>query len=1097
MIELNNKQTPIEELEMPKDIKEKFDNYFFNVPFIKSLVDPNRKRAKDLPRDEDGKIIVDLEHPHILENMDYFRKAAITYEKTGKYTELKPNKNPNSEYYKWVKEEIRRCHEGLIRPSDGEWIPGLLYFYWNYSEMQMPVKVQMGKKKTKSTLRMYKMPQVWDGTYWWYHYKHQAREEGLHCCMLSSRGRGKAHPYSEFVYTPKGLKQWKDISIGDSLFGDDGNITQVTNIPFDNVCDIYEIELANGEKVKCSDGHLWKVRSHCLRKEVVIDTLELLDRYKRVRKISQKNPYGREFDCTILNHNGVNYPYKQTKIDPYTFGLLLGDGCFRLPTTDSKAAFTASDEDWKFYEKLIPYNFKKYKTKYAYNIIIPNFGNILKEYGLFYKTSDEKFIPDEYKFNSIEVRLAVLKGLLDSDGTVKKEGSFEIALTSKRLIEDIRFILASLGISYSKVSVKHTFYYKNGVKRVCKDAYRMRIFSNISLVNLPRKQEIFNNRHLTNTLLSRIEGVKIINIKHIGKEQAKCVTVDNTSHCYLINNFIKTHNSFNAASDLTKIFKLGETKYNNRGCTCYITASDKKFLVAGDQTLDKFQHNIDFISQKTEWPGREMLTNRLQDMLWIAGYKDLDLGNKGTGNAVVGISSNNDVQKLRGTRAVMYILEEGGTFGNLDKVWNNTLPSVEQGQGDERDVFGQIIMFGTAGDKDSDFASMGKMMYHPEGYHIKALNNIYDLEGKGARKFSYFFPAYLNNAGCYDKDGNSDVTKALYQILKDRDNIKRKSGDVNAVVKRTAEYPIVPQEAIMRVGDNRFPIAEINERITQLEDNEHEWDDTLVGTLEQKPDGSVAFKPTSANVIYDYPLKDNKSEGALQIFKLPENDTNGRAQSDRYVIGHDPVNQDDAESLSLSSTFVIDMYTNSIVAEYTGRKQYQDDSFELLRLLGIFYNAQILYESNNKMCYAYFSKMNCTYMLADTPEYLRERDIVKNTGFGNSAKGISATAMMNKHEDDLIEQWLLAPKVIYEKTPDGEEIAVTIHNVKTVRNLALLKELSAYGPDINTDRVRALGVTLVLKNSYDVKYGGDIQSQNNSDEYDVFEDVFFKRNGIA
>jgi hypothetical protein len=135
-------------------------------------------------------------------------------------------------------------------------------------------------------------------------------------------------------------------------------------------------------------------------------------------------------------------------------------------------------------------------------------------------------------------------------------------------------------------------------------------------------------------------------------------------------------------------------------------------------------------------------------------------------------------------------------------------------------------------------------------------------------------------------------------------------------------------------------------------------------------------------------------------------------------------------------------------------------------------------------------------MLADTPEYLRERDIVKKQGFGNSAKGISATAIVNKHEDDLIEKFLLLPKTVYETTPEGEEVATTIHNVATIRNLALLRELSAYGPDINVDRVRALGVALILKNAYEVKYGGDIQSANEAEEYDVFQDDFFKRNGF-
>lgn len=743
MPKVNSINTPIEELELDAELQEQFDTYFYNVPFIRALTSPNRKRAKDLPRDEEGKIIVDLEHPHILENMDYFRKAAITFEKTGKYTELKPNKNPNSEYYKWVKEEIRRCHEGLIRHSDGEWIPGNLYFFLNYSEMQRPIKVALGKNKKKVPLRMYKMPEVWDGTYWWYHYKHQAREEGLHCCMLASRGKGK---------------------------------------------------------------------------------------------------------------------------------------------------------------------------------------------------------------------------------------------------------------------------------------------------------------------------------------------------------------SYNAASDLCKIFKLGETIYNNRGCTCYITASDKSYLVKGDQTLDKFQHNIDFISQNTEWAGRQMLVNRLQDMIWTAGYKDLDLGNRGTGNSVVGISSNNDVQKLRGTRAVEYLLEEAGTFPDLDKVWANILPSVEQGQGEDREVYGQIIMYGTAADKNSDFASMAKMMYHPEGFHIKPLNNIYDIEGKGGKMFSFFFAAYLNNSGCYDKDGNSNVTKALAAIIKDRAFVKKKTNnDMTAVSKNIAEHPITPQEAIMRTRGSFLPISLINERINQLESNENEWNDTYVGTLFMEPNGEVRFKPTDDEVITQFPLRDNKATGALQIFKMPEK-INGNISSDRYIIGHDPVNQDEADSMSLSSTFVLDLYTESIVAEYTGRKEFQDESFELLRLLGIFYNAQILYESNNKMCYAYFNKMNCTYMLADTPEYLRERDIVKKTGYGNSSKGVAATAMLNKHEDELLRDWLLMPKTKVEKNQQGEEIETSIPNIMTIRNIALLRELSQYAPDINVDRVRALGVTMILRNSLIIQYNGDIRGKEEDDSYSIYKDDFFTRN---
>ena len=107
------------------------------MPFIKSLIAKDRPRAKDLPRDEEGKIIVDITKPHILEDMDYFRPSAIHWLETGRFTDLHPNKNPNSEYYKWYQEEKRRIFEGYVRESDGEWIPGDLYWYWNYSPIEL------------------------------------------------------------------------------------------------------------------------------------------------------------------------------------------------------------------------------------------------------------------------------------------------------------------------------------------------------------------------------------------------------------------------------------------------------------------------------------------------------------------------------------------------------------------------------------------------------------------------------------------------------------------------------------------------------------------------------------------------------------------------------------------------------------------------------------------------------------------------------------------------------------------------------------------------------------------------------------------------
>ncbi len=123
MINTNKYQTKItQELQdsLHPEIWADFLDIVSNIEFIKNLISPERKYAKDLPRDGSGKIIVDLLNPHIIENADYFRQAALHYQKHGCYTKLSPNSNPKSEYGQWMKREVLRCLEGMVRPEDGE-----------------------------------------------------------------------------------------------------------------------------------------------------------------------------------------------------------------------------------------------------------------------------------------------------------------------------------------------------------------------------------------------------------------------------------------------------------------------------------------------------------------------------------------------------------------------------------------------------------------------------------------------------------------------------------------------------------------------------------------------------------------------------------------------------------------------------------------------------------------------------------------------------------------------------------------------------------------------------------------------------------------
>lgn len=174
------------------------------MEFIRRLISPARGYAKDRPRDKEGKIIVDLANPHILENMDYFRPSALAYKKNGgMYTLLRPNANPNSEYGKWIREEKRRCWEGYVRPSDGEWVPGPLYFYMNYC----PIIQSKIRKGTKQADRIIDFPEMWEGIYWRFHYMYQARSGGLynnfegsnHGAELASRGKSKSYSMASIL----------------------------------------------------------------------------------------------------------------------------------------------------------------------------------------------------------------------------------------------------------------------------------------------------------------------------------------------------------------------------------------------------------------------------------------------------------------------------------------------------------------------------------------------------------------------------------------------------------------------------------------------------------------------------------------------------------------------------------------------------------------------------------------------------------------------------------------------------------------------------------------------------------------------------------
>lgn len=735
IIPTNKYQTPItsELLERyPKEVQEQFLDFIDTVPLLKWMISENRPRAKDLKRDDDGKIIVDVTHPHILENMDYFRPAAKFFQENGCYTFLKPNSNPNSEYGKWLAEEARRSRYGYVRESDGEWVTGLMYWYLNYS----PIMLNRLDEDTGVYVRTEELPDFWEGIYYRFHYIDQARHAGKHGMELAKRGCSKSY------------------SIASSM----------------------------------------------------------------------------------------------------SRNLILGE----------------------------------------------------------------------------------------------------------------------------------------------------------------RKPKPKEHQRLTSVL----------------------------------------------------------------------AAYTKEYLSDKDGTFTKFTPMIDYVAANTEFP-RLMLKRSPSEMIWKMGYKNSNGNELGSLNSVMGLSVKDDEGKIRGKRGYIFY-EEMGSFPTFKETWNNTRDSVKEGNR----VFSEMYAVGTAGDNASDFSGVKTMLYNPKAFEILDLDNVYDKIGKGAKYFCYFFPAYISRAGCMDDDGNSDVVKALMEILMERYEVK-KSGDPSTLLSRVAQQPITPEEAILKVRSNFFPVVMITERIRQIETNPHFYDKVYVGTLVEV-NGNVEFRTTDDVPIREYPIRksDANLHGALEIYKMPPK---GDIPAERYVLGVDPIeNDEDADSESLFSCIMFDLFTDEVVAEYTGRMPLNEDNCYMAYLMCRFYNAKCMPEANKKNIYAYFAKKHALYMLADCPEYLKERDMVKYSTAGSSAKGVQSLPAIIHFAQDLIKDWLMKEVVTMSEDENGELKEAKVPAVYLICGIAMLKEMASYGPGVNTDRVSALMQVMLYRHQYQILYGehGEFSSKTGSEASD---DDFFNK----
>ncbi|GAA1926342.1 hypothetical protein GCM10009837_59750 [Streptomyces durmitorensis] len=337
-----------------------------------------------------------------------------------------------------------------------------------------------------------------------------ATEHPMHRLLQGEVGSGKAQPLDSLVLTPDGFRPMGEIRQGESVFVPSGEIAVVDGVFPQGERDVWSLTLSDGSSVECDDEHLWIVGTSCGwhrgQPPKVMTTREIrLDLFKANGSSKWYLPA-----ATPVDLGGDAAP----PLDPYLFGLLLGDG--------SSCDYTI---------QLV------HRSGGVRNPVI----QALRDLGLWGLTSHDKFIPDVFKNVSIKNRLALLQGLLDTDGTIQSDGlSISLCSASLRLAEDVAWLVRSLG-GRARVLPKKTAF---NVSIALPDEY--------APFRLMRKASRVRERPKYNTFRRGIRSVQFV-----GRKPVQCISVAHPSRAYVTDNFTVTHNTMVALRAMLAVVDAG------------------------------------------------------------------------------------------------------------------------------------------------------------------------------------------------------------------------------------------------------------------------------------------------------------------------------------------------------------------------------------------------------------------------------------------------------------------------------------------------------------------------------------------------------------
>ncbi|AWT45723.1 MULTISPECIES: helicase-related protein [Streptomyces] len=371
-----------------------------------------------------------------------------------------------------------------------------------------------------------------------------ATDHPMHRLLQGEVGSGKAQPLDSLVLTPAGFRRMGDLKAGDAVIVPNGEIALIDGVFPQGVRDVWSLVLSDGSSVECDDEHLWIVGTSCGwhrgQAPKVMTTREIrMDTHKPNGSSKWYVPAATPVD--LGDDSGL-------PLDPYLFGLLLGDGSFRhnlrLSTIDDEihdAAAAAVAPDCR----LVPV--KGSQCDFTIQLAHRSGGvrnpviQTLRDMGLWGVTSHGKFVPDEFKNTSVKNRLALLQGLLDTDGTIHADGlNISLCSASRRLADDVAWLVRSLGGRARVLPKREAF----NVSVALPDEYPP--------FRLTRKAERVRPRLKYNTFRRGIRAVE-----YVGRKPVQCISVAHPSHAYVTDNFTVTHNTMVALRAMLAVVDAG------------------------------------------------------------------------------------------------------------------------------------------------------------------------------------------------------------------------------------------------------------------------------------------------------------------------------------------------------------------------------------------------------------------------------------------------------------------------------------------------------------------------------------------------------------